>query len=177
MLKRSDDDLFREFLEGNIEAFEMLVVAHKDNLIYFIENYVHDIHAAEDLAQDVFVDVYVDKAYRLDTNFKAYLFTIGHHKAVDYIRKYKRLMLTDEIQNDEEFNMLEEKILQKETKREIISAMERLKEDYRMAILLVDFYQFSYKEVAKILGKTEGQVKVLVYRARKALRKQLSKES
>ena len=176
MSNRSDDELFREFLEGSIEAFETLVVAHKDNLIYFIQNYVHDIFAAEDLAQDVFVDVYVDKRYTLGTNFKAFLFTIGHNKAVDYIRKNKRLVLTEEVVRDEEFNQLEDKVMQREAKREVIRILQKLKEEYRMVILLVDFYQLTYKEAARVLNKNEGQLKVLVHRARKALQKQLVKE-
>ena len=51
-----------------------------------------------------------------------------------------------------------------------------LKTDYQNAIFLADIEELSYKEIGSILGKTLPQVKILIYRARKALEKVVNKE-
>ena len=54
-----DKKLYKDFVEGNINAFESLVLSHKDNLIYFISRYTKDLYIAEDIAQDVFAYIYI----------------------------------------------------------------------------------------------------------------------
>lgn len=51
---KTDKELYKEFLQGNKESFEKIVIKHKDAMIYFIQKYVKSIDIAEDLAQDVF---------------------------------------------------------------------------------------------------------------------------
>ena len=95
--RNTEEQKYRSFLEGDMESFEWLVIEYKDSLIYFISRYVKDVAAAEDLAQDAFVEVLVHKErYNFRTSFKTWLFTIGRNKAVDYIRKYNRVSLVEE---------------------------------------------------------------------------------
>ena len=57
-----DNILYKRFVEGDIDAFESLVLRYKDNLIYFISRYTGgDIYAAEDITQDVFAYIFVGK--------------------------------------------------------------------------------------------------------------------
>ena len=67
-------------------------------------------------------------------------------------------------------------IIQQENKGLIAHTLERMKEEYARVLILIDFEDFSYKEAADVLGKTTSQVKVLVHRARKSLRKMLEEE-
>lgn len=179
MLSSSDYDKkeYQKFLNGDISGFENLVLKHKDYLIYFISRLVKDISLAEDFAQDAFVEIYVHKErYRMDTNFKTYLYTIARNKAVDYIRKNSRMMFVEnypEAATDE--HELEERVMKEEEKRSLHLAMKSLKDDYRAAITLVDFEEMSYEEAAKILGKSKAQMKVLLHRARKSLAGKLRK--
>lgn len=172
-----DKILYENFLNGNISAFEELVIRHKDNLIYFISRYTGgDIYIAEDIAQDVFAYVYVYKEkYNFDYTFKTFIYTLGKNKAIDYVRKQSKLKLLP-LDNDKEdlFSeeiLLEDKIISDEEKKFLLDSIKRLKPEYEKAIYLADFEDLPYEEITKILGKTLSQTKVLIHRARKSLRK------
>ena len=176
MTRDSDEQNYRRFLDGDNQGFENLVLEYKDSLIYFINRYVHDLYLAEDLAQDAFVEIYVHKErFRFLVGFKTYLFSIGKHKTIDYIRKYGRIIPVEECLWEAEEQGLEEKLIEKEDKRQLYQTIKQLKPDYQAALYLIDYERQSYAETAKILHKTEGQIKILIYRARKALAKQLKK--
>ena len=178
MSRAEEKEQYEKFLSGSNEAFEKLVLTYKDGLILFINRLVHNITIAEDLAQDAFVEVFVHKTrYNFETSFKTYLYTIGRNKAVDYIRKNGRLLFVDEYPDTvKEEASLEEKVIVEEEKQMIYHAMKQLKKEYQTAIVLIDFEELSYADAARILGKTGGQIKVLIHRARKSLAKVLSRE-
>lgn len=174
-----DKIIYKDFLEGSVDAFESLVLKYKDNLIYFISRYTKDIFIAEDIAQDVFAYVYVYKEkYNFNYSFKTYIYTLGKNKAIDYIRKQSRIN-TIPFDRDNEIlgaeDTLEEKVIKDEEKKLLINSIKDLKSDYEKAIYLADFEELSYEDISKILGKTLGQTRVLIHRARKALREILEK--
>ena len=168
---------YRSFLNGDMESFEQLVIEYKDALIYFISRYVKDMAAAEDLAQDTFVEILLHKErYNFKTSFKTYLFTIGRNKAVDYIRKYERVSLVEEypdMASDEKLS--EERVVREEEKQALYEAINRLKWEYQKVLYLIDLEELSYAQAAEIMDKSESQIKILIFRARKALRKELEK--
>lgn len=176
-----DKERYKRFINGDVKGFEELVIEYKNVLIYFLNRYVQDLNIAEDIAQDAFVDVYVYKErYNGKTSFKTYLFTIGRNKAIDYIRKNKQMQYAVNIEEQTEISSDEDElidyIIQQENKGLIAHTLERMKEEYARVLILIDFEDFSYKEAADVLGKTTSQVKVLVHRARKSLRKMLEEE-
>lgn len=180
-LNELDKERYQRFINGDIEGFEELVLAYKNMLIYFLNRYLQDLNIAEDIAQDAFVDVYVYKErYNGKTSFKTYLFIIGRNKAIDYIRKNKQMQYAVNIEEQTEISSDEDElidyIIQQENKGLIAHTLERMKEEYARVLILIDFEDFSYKEAADVLGKTTSQVKVLVHRARKSLRKMLEEE-
>ena len=82
---------YRRFLDGDNNAFGEVVDIYKDSLIFFINRYVHNFAVAEELAQDVFVELLLHKRrYNFKTSLKTYIFTIGRNLAVSYIRKCAR---------------------------------------------------------------------------------------
>lgn len=175
--KNTDHKNYQEFLMGDIAGFEALVIDYKDNLINFIKRYCKDIHLAEDIAQDVFVEVYIHpERYNFKNSFKTYLFTIARNKAVDYFRKNNKEFVFDELLEwASDDKIVEDKVIKNEEKMMIHTAMKSLKQDYQVVIILADFEELSYKEVAKVMNKSLPQTKVLLHRARKALGKVLEK--
>lgn len=173
-----DKKYYEAFVNGDNKAFETLILEYKDHLIYFINRIIQNPTIAEDLAQDVFVEILLHKdRYHYKVSFKTYLFTIGRNKAVDYIRKNKRVMLVDEFPETSEEDLgLEKKVIKDEDRRLLYRSLARLKEDYRVAITLIDLEGFSYAQAAKVLQKSDVQMKVLIYRARKNLAKLMEKE-
>ena len=52
-MEKTDKELYKEYLLGNQESFEKIVIRHKDSIIYFIQRYVKSVDIAEDLAQEI----------------------------------------------------------------------------------------------------------------------------
>ena len=171
----TDESDYCAFLGGDNTGFERLVIRYKDGLIYYLNQIIKNITVAEDLAQDAFVEVYVhnERFVPGKASFKTYLYTIGHHKAVDYVRKSQREVLTD-FHEDEETAMSgsegpEVHLLEQEGKEELYRALDGLKEEYQRILVLTELEGMKLKDAAKVMGKTEPQAKVLAHRARKAL--------
>ena len=175
----TDRQDYERFLAGDITGFEELVIRHKNGLIYFINRYIKDISMAEDLAQDVFVEVYLHKErYNPQNEFKTYIYTIGHNKAVDYIRKNSRVSYVAEYdESSSEKDELFEKVAESEEKKRLYMAIKQLKEEYQSAVMLIDFEGMTYAEAAKVLGKTPAQMKILIFRARKSLAKIFARQA
>lgn len=183
-----DEQDYKSFLGGDQSGFERLVLRYKDGLIQFINRYVRDLYQSEDLAQDVFVEVLLHpERYREGTSFKTYIYTIGHHRAVDHIRKHARLTYVGTYEEAgegrqpevlvQEEALLEEKVIKEEEKKILYHAIAKLKAEYGNVLYLIDIAGLSYADTAKVLKKSEGQVKILIYRARKKLKKKLEEES
>lgn len=169
----ADTEDYSAFLDGDNAGFERLVLRYKDGLIYYLNRIIKNITIAEDLAQDAFVEIYVHKERFAPgkASFKTYLYTIGHHKAVDFVRKSQKEYLTD-FGTEEEYGSLEgpeEKLLWQEGKRELYDALNGLKEEYQKVLILTELEGMKLKEAAEVMGKTIPQIKVLAHRARKAL--------
>lgn len=168
--------LYQDFLNGNIRAFDEIVYTYKNGLIAFIARYVKDLEIAEDISQEVFVDIYINKEkYNFKFSLKTYLYTIGKYKAIDYLKKMKIYETLDNLQLVNEKNT-EDEILLYESNVNVINTLKKLKKNYEIAVYLADIENLSYKEIAKITKSTVPQVKVTIHRARKALKRIIEKE-
>lgn len=171
---------YRRFLDGDESAFNDIMEQLFCKLVFFIDSYVHDIHAAEDIAIDTFSDLIVHKhRYNFKVTLKTYLYMIGRSHALDYIKHRKIINFTElkEAQNlTDDGRILEEKILADERKRIINSAMSKLPDDMRAAVHLVYFEEMTYEETAKVMKKNIKQIDNLLYRAKKELRNILGEE-
>ena len=168
--------IYQDFLDGNMKDFDEIVYTYKNGLIAFIARYVKDIEIAEDISQEVFVDIYINKEkYNFKFSLKTYLYTIGKHKAIDYLKKMKS---HETIENLEIINKknTEDEILLYESNLNVVNTLKKLKKNYEIAVYLADIENLSYKEIARITNSTIPQVKVTIYRARKALKKIIEKE-
>ena len=162
---------------GDKKSFEEIVIRHKDKLIYFIYRYVKSIDIAEDLAQDVFVYLLIHKEnYDFNYSLKTYLYTIAKSKALNYLKREKRIVAINE--NDiYDVQTLEEKVFLNERKNNLKQALLKLKPEYQSAVYLADIEELSYKEIGQIMKKSESGIKSLIFRARKSLEEILRKEA
>ena len=165
-----DLKLINNFRQGNRESFEKLVIKYRKNSVTFCETFVHDYYTAEDIVQESFAYIYVYiERYNEKYSFKTYLFTILRNKSIDFIRK-KAYITLDEINEPVSCDSIEDTLLKKEQINMVRRKLNELKEDYRTVIYLIDFYDFSYADAAKIMKKSLVQTKILIYRARQKLK-------
>ena len=171
-----DKRLYNDFILGNNDAFEQIMNKYRENLIYFIQRIVKSFDVAEDIAQDVFVYVLINKKeYDFKYTLKTYLYTIGRSRAINYLKKKKRCVsLNLEKQGNYE---IDEIMFLNERKRNLKESINKLLPQHQLVIYLADIEELPYKEICKIMNKSMVQIKMLIYRARKNLKIILGKES
>ena len=171
---------YRRFIEGDEEAFDEIMREYFDGLIFFINHYVADIYAAEDIAIDVFAYVAANrKAYNFKVSLKTYLFMIGRSRALNYIKHRKRIeaaAICDTESLISEQTAIEDNVLSDEKKHRVNDALLKLPDAMRLAVHLVYFEELSYEEAARVMKKNKKQIDNLLYRAKSLLRSELGKE-
>lgn len=168
---------YDRYLKGDDSGIGDIVRDHKDGLILFINNYVHNINTAEELCEDTFVKLAVKKPrFRGDCSFKTFLYSIARNVALDYLRKNKNTVPIEELADLEDKSDLERDYIKQEQKLALRGAMKKLKPEYERILWLTYFEELSNKEAAAVMKKSVHSIETLVYRARNALKKQLEKE-
>ena len=158
--KLADHELITLFNTGNVNAFETLVLRHKDKLYTSILFLVKDKYLAEDIFQDVFIrviDTIKGGRYTEEGKFLPWAMRIAHNLCVDYFRKVKR---TPTIRNSEDqdiFEVLnfteesaEDKLIKKQSHNRVKDMLDQLPEDQREVIILRHYADMSFKEIAQI---------------------------
>jgi RNA polymerase sigma-70 factor, ECF subfamily len=164
---------------GDLHAFETLVLKHQKSVLNAAYRYTGNPSVAEELAQDVFVRVFrAANSYRPEARFSTWLFTIVRNVCSNYrMREGKQDHQIDtgadlpSISNDEENP--EEKAIRHELEFKIQKEILALPESLRMPLILSQFQQLPYEEIAQILDLTVSAVKVRIFRARQALAEKL----
>ncbi len=171
---------YRRYLDGDEEAFDEIIKELFDGLVFFLDRYVQDLHAAEDIAMDAFADLVVHRnRYNFKVTLKTYLYMLGRSRALNYIKR-RRLIATVPLDEAEatlaDRETLEQQLLADERKRVLSAALAQLPEQMRSAVHLVYFAGLSYEETARVMKKSRKQVDNLLYRAKGMLRTILGKE-
>ncbi len=165
---------YRRFLDGDESAFDDIMRELFDNLVFFIDRYVYDMHTAEDIAIDVFSDLVVNRhRYNFKVTLKTYLFMLGRSRALNYIKHRKvidfvELSEAEKVQSEQE--TLEGMVIADARKKAVNDALSKLPEDMRAVIHLVYFEDLSYDEAARVMKKNRKQIDNLLYRGKKELR-------
>ncbi len=154
-----------------INEFNNTVNQYSDNVYRFILKNIKNESKAQDVVQDSFEKLWINRKAVDYAKAKSYLFTVAYRTMIDLIRKDKRISLTDDSKTFESIHENNYSDIQ-----EVLhQAIEQLSEIQKSVILLRDYEGYSYKEIAVITELTEAQVKVYIYRARVFLKKYLVK--
>lgn len=179
MEKDLDMKLYNEYLRGEKGAFELLYNKYKNKIQYFVFNIVKDYQKAEDITQEVFIYVLQNKI-KEGYSFKYYIYLVAKSKALNYIHIANRrndIIKQNLFSQDE---LIEKDVLEiitkEEMKKELIKSINLLEDKYKNAIYLVNIEGLTYKETAEILGTSLQNVKNLIHRGKKELRKILLKK-
>lgn len=172
-----DKEIYRRFLSGDDESFELIMNKYMEKIIYFIYKIVKSMDIAEDLAQDVFVYILMNKE-KYDSNYalKTYLYTIAKSKTFNYIKREKRITYLQDNEYLFTEQELEDVIFDKEQSQKLKTAIDHLPEPQNQILYLADIEELSYHEISSVLGVSLSQVKTFIHRGRKKLKEILGKE-
>jgi len=130
---------------------------------------------AEDLLQETLLRAYRGFAsYRPGTNVRAWLFTILHRVRTDVLRKRGRSPQTTELADDGPAVNPEHESRLTAGNEDVQRALAEVPEVFRSALVLRDIEEFSYEEIAGILGVKVGTVMSRIHRGRAHLRRLLA---
>ena len=185
---REEAELIARTLAGDDGAFAELVEPYEAKVYNLAFRMCANREDAFDLAQESFLKAYRSLArFKGKASFSTWLYRIASNTCLDQRRRVKRtgpqVSLDDPIETasgtlqrevaDNTFEP-EQLALRAEVGSEIRAAVAQLPPDHRMAILLREFQQLSYEEIAQAMGCSMGTVKSRINRARTALRDRLA---
>lgn len=182
-----DAALMLRVKRGDRAAFTELVEKYKQPVMNFVFRTLRDEIEAEDLAQNVFLQVYKSRArYERTAKFSTWLFTIARNLCLNEIRRRSRhpvdsMDTPHPEQEDQPLHQFEdhktasppERLLHSELEQKIEQALAVLPENQRLAILLCRQDELSYEEIAKVLGCSVSATKSLIHRGRETLKQKL----
>jgi len=182
-----DASLMLRVKRGDLHAFEELVNKYQQPVSNVIHRMLGDPAEAEDLAQNVFVQVYKSAdRYKVSAKFTTWLFTIARNMCLNEIRRRSRhraeaLDAPHPEFEDQPLHQFEDArtdsppaaLLRGELEQKIQQALSELPESQRIAILLCRQEELSYEEIAGVLGCSLSATKSLIHRGRETLKQKL----
>jgi len=187
-LRSSDEEIVRQVLDGNVNAFESVILRHQVLVLTIVKKHVPE-DAVEETAQETFVRAYQSlPTFKGTGHLSQWLSSIAVRTCYDYWRKaYRSREIPMSALTEKHSQWLEEVISQMPEEapderepqmeaREILNrGLEKLSAGDRMVLELVYLEERSVHEAAELLGWSKANVKVRSFRARMKLEKFLSK--
>jgi RNA polymerase sigma-70 factor (ECF subfamily) len=170
--------------QGDVAAFERLISAHQAKVYCFAFAFTGSRDHAQDLAQDALVKVYRSlHGFRFQSAFSTWLYSIVKNTYLDALksragreRALEEPLTERDIAELRDSGSAEERLLAKESRRTLLSALRRVPVAYRTVVALADVQGLGYDEIAGVLGVPVGTVKSRLKRGRDALKTALFRD-
>jgi RNA polymerase sigma-70 factor (ECF subfamily) len=182
----ADNGIVKEIQRGNPETFQQLVDRFHHKVLNTCYGFVHQKEDAEDIAQEVFLEVYQSIAnFREEAQLSTWIYRIAVTKSLDFLRKQKRQKRFGYIRNilglDNQVEQVpapqsanpQTTLENQERARILQQAVDSLAENQKIAITLHKYEGFSYQEIADVMGVSVSAVESLLHRAKNNLQKKL----
>lgn len=166
-------------------AFRTLVESYQDRVFNTCLSFVHNKEDAEDVCQEVFVEVHNSLAsFRGDSQLSTWVYRIAITKSLDHLRWKKRKKRFGFLQSlvgieGDDVNVVDEfqhpgvQLEDKERASVLFSNIDLLPENQRIALTMHIIEGFSYKEISEVMATSVSSVESLIFRARNTLKKKL----
>ena len=181
-----DEDLVLRVQQGDKSAFDLLVIKYQHKIIQLVNRYVKDPSEAQDVAQEAFIKAYRALGnFRGDSAFYTWLYRIAINTAKNYLVSRSRrssdyqvdIQDAEALENAPQLQGMETPerlLLNQEIIDTIKTAIEKLPEEMRTAIMLREFEGMSYEEIAEAMDCPVGTVRSRIFRAREAIDNKLN---
>jgi RNA polymerase sigma factor (sigma-70 family) len=178
----TDSQLIREIKDGNVQMYDELMRRYERKILAFIFHMLKSTQMeaiAEDLCNETFYKAYrsLHSFREIEASFSTWLYTIARNTVLSELRKNKSVQVSLEqsgLTPHASFDaMPEQAMLRNEKVSMVRDAINSLPEKQRSALILREYDQMDYQEIANILGQTVSSVKSLLFRARASVKLQL----
>lgn len=182
MQSLADDEVMLKYQEGEALAMDELLRRYKNPIYHFTYRLCLNAHEAQDVTQEVFMRLHQYRdSYRPQGKFSTWLFSIAHNLCISRLRKKKWLCVWPR-QKDDPDELVElkspdpsprEAVQEKDTADVVKKCIQELPFLQREALILREYQNLEYQEIARILKKSLNTVKTLIHRARQTLKTEL----
>jgi RNA polymerase sigma-70 factor (ECF subfamily) len=185
MSEDTDQQLVDRVLNGNKNAFNLLVLRYQHRVAALVGRFIHDSHEAEDVCQEAFIKAYrALPLFRGDSAFYTWLYRIAVNTAKNYLVSRNRRPPASDVEVEDaeqsevgsllrEIENPESKLATVKLKLAIEQAIEDLPEDLRTAFTLREFSGLSYEDITEVMDCPVGTVRSRIFRAREAIDKKI----
>ena len=182
-----EKELIEKLKSGDEATFKDIVIHNQSRVLNTCFRFVNNKEDAEDIAQEVFVEVYNSiVSFRGDSKLATWIYRIAVTKSLDFVRKKKRKKRFGQIKQifgakDEAENLVvngnsdpQQKMESEERANVLKKTIDTLAENQQVAITLSKYEGLSYKEISEVMGTTVSAVESLIHRGMKNLKKKLT---
>jgi RNA polymerase sigma factor (sigma-70 family) len=168
---QSDERLIALTRKGQHAAFEMLCSRYQSRLLAFCRHMLNSKEDAEDVLQEVFTAAFnAVLADEREINVRPWLYRIARNRSLNHLRRHSAVGVDSmDIHFAEGGISTGEKVLRRESFRQLIGDVQELPETQRTALLLREIDALSYEQIASAMETTVPSVKSLLVRARISL--------
>ena len=172
----TDDSLILKAKTGDYEAFEELVCLHRKRVYAIAHGILHDHFDADDITQETFVKVYQNlHQFKAESRFSTWLYRIVVNLSLNRLKsRDSRLVQLEEISDRAHGRTPAHIVAEDELNAVVKKAIGSLPNDQKAVIVLREFEGMSHKDIADVMGCTEGTVWSRLHRARQKLKKVLT---
>ncbi len=175
--ERTDSELVAAFQGGDEQAFVTIVDRYKLRLMRLAQSVVHNEQDALDIVQEALIKVYRKLgAFRGSSSLYTWLYRVVMNHAIDFVRRRPSVAICSsddlmyELADRDTSTRPDRQALNKELHARIFDAVDSLPEKQRRVVILREVECLSYKEIAEVLGCSEGTVMSRLYYGRERLR-------
>ncbi len=175
----SDDQLYHQFLRGDVSSYDQLMIRYGDSVTFYINGYTNNLRDGEDLMIEAFARIMVKKPFIQKGAFKAYLYKTARNLALRFCEKRKGVMVfgLEELNRELSDSMLSD-AAGNDSEREAILHMclERIDPELKEALWLVYCDELTYAQAAEVMHVSAKRIDHLLSRGKEHMRRELRKE-
>ncbi|HAQ17900.1 MAG TPA: hypothetical protein DCR40_01550 [Prolixibacteraceae bacterium] len=179
--------LIKGIQQGDRKSFQILVETYQRMVVNTCLGIVHNKADAEDLAQDVFLEIFrTAENFRGDSKISTWLYRIATNRSLNFVRNNKRKRFFQSIEDtftggrnrnseisENRGDQPDRNITDQQRSDLLHRAIDRLPEKQRAAFTLNKYEELSYQQIAEIMEISLASVESLIHRAKKNLQEQL----
>ena len=180
-MQNNDAELIQQTLEGNQQAFSTLVRKYQKPVHALVWRKIGDFHIAEEITQDIFLNVYKKLRTLKNPNlFAGWLYVSATRRCHAWLKKKRIPMESLEIMSPEKLEELayteyraeqQEEIVNEQQREVVKRLLQKLPESERTVVTLHYLGDMTCEDISKFLGVSQNTVKSRLHRARKRLKK------